>query len=233
MSENGSSFVQNLYDFLLRTYGPQGWWPVLRESPNGELESFYHVSDDSYPQTPAQRFEICVGSILTQNTAWKQANSALKALYKKNLLTPQALLAESPSRIAELIRPAGYFNVKSRKLAAFSEFYIQCNGKTPSRGELLRVWGVGPETADSMLLYAWGVPSFVIDAYTRRILAHAGVLPPEKSYNNAKEFFEANLPAHVTLFREYHALLVEHGKRHYSRKPYGVCDPFPKTLSIF
>jgi endonuclease-3 related protein len=220
-----SNFFERLFVDLMRAYGPQGWWPVLRKTEEGSFEAFYHCEDFSYPHGELERFQICVGAILTQNTSWKQANKALIALAERGLLGPEALISCDSIMLGDLLKPAGYFNTKSRKLREFSVFWLKLCGRTPTRDELLNVWGVGPETADSMLLYAWRIPSFVIDAYTRRILDHYGVLSVSKNYNEAKKLFEENLTLNVEMYQEYHALLVEHAKRFYSRKPWGVGDP--------
>lgn len=201
-----------IYDGLLAAYGPQGWWP-------GE--------------TP---FEVIVGAILTQNTAWTHVEKAIANLKAAQVLTPAGLLALPAAEIAPLIRPAGYFNSKARKLRAFVEFLDQQHhgcldslfaAETPAlRETLLGLHGIGPETADSILLYAAGRPVFVIDAYTRRMMARLGLASAAQSYPDLQALFAAHLPPSVSLFNEYHALIVRHGKD-CCRKRAPVCRACP------
>ncbi len=199
-----------LYHKLLKEYGPQGWWPLLR------LPARYHPSDYSLPRTSKERFEICAGAILTQNTAWKNAERALEGLSKKGLLSPERLLRAGREAVEEAIRPSGYYAQKARKLREFARFYKELRGRTPPREALLSLWGIGPETADSILLYAYKEPRFVIDAYTRRVLASEGLLPPAEakrlSYEELQLLFEEALPRSVPPYQEYHALLVRRAK---------------------
>ena len=216
--------IEEVYERLFAAYGPQGWWPLLdcrgtNPTSSGTFTG-YHPGDYSWPHTDAQRFEICIGAILTQNTAWPNVEKALYRLRERDLLSPDALLRVEQEELEECIRPSGYFRVKARKLREFAAFYRGLRGRTPSREELLAVWGVGPETADSMLLYAWARPEMVVDAYTRRILVHAGIVPAGASLAEIRRVCAAGLPESVPVFQEFHALMVEHGKRCYSRKPW-------------
>ena len=210
-----------LYRRLLAAYGPQGWWPLLElhgkgrglnPTKTGSIKG-YHPGDYSYPRTGRQRFEVCVGAILTQNTAWPNVERALLNLDREGLIDPHTIVKSKDSRIQELIRPAGYFNQKARKLKIFSEFYVKLNGRVPSREELLEIWGVGPETADSMLLYAYGVPEFVVDTYTKRVLSDMKLIRRGATYDEIKGFCVKSLPSNVEAYQEFHALLVEHAKR--------------------
>ncbi len=179
------------YKKLLAEFGPQGWWPVVS----------------------THKFEIAVGAVLTQNTAWKNVETAIANLYAAKLLTPDKILVVSEARLGELIRPAGYWQQKTKKLkilaAAWCAFTRR--GRTPTRTELLGLWGVGEETADSILLYAFDVPVFVIDAYTRRWCGARGVI--FKTYLEYQNYFQTNLPADYKIFQEFHALLVAWGKK--------------------
>jgi len=196
-----------VYNRLLKEFGPQGWWPA---------------------ETP---FEVIVGAILTQSTSWLNVEKAIRNLKKAGLLNPNGLRKVPLRRLAMLIKPALYYNVKARKLKRFMDFlYGNYDGNLDSllsrpagqlRDELLSVWGVGPETADSIVLYAAHKPSFVIDAYTKRIYGRLGMLSEDASYDEAKRFFEDCLPKDVLLYQEYHALIVELGKRYCRTKP--VC----------
>lgn len=196
-----------LYERMLAAYGPQHWWPA--ESP----------------------FEVMVGAVLTQNTAWGNVEKAIVNLKGAGLLDPVALASADPVQVAGAIRPAGYFNVKTRRLQAFCHFLIGRGGEaalaaldTPHlRHELLAVHGVGPETADDMLLYAFHRPVFVIDAYTRRLLSRNGLIGGEEGYETLRHGFEAALPPDVPLYNEYHALIVRHAKEACRKKPQCAC----------
>ncbi|MBI5396318.1 MAG: endonuclease III domain-containing protein [Verrucomicrobia bacterium] len=178
--------LNRAFTLLSRHFGPQRWWPG---------------------DTP---FEVCVGAILTQNTAWTNVEKAIASLRRARVLTPQRLRALRHRRLAALIRSAGYFNVKARRLRAFLDFLHSEFGdnlprmfRTPTavlRETLLAVNGIGPETADSILLYAGGHESFVVDAYTRRILARHGWAHGDTDYHEVKALFEQSLPAAASRF---------------------------------
>ena len=198
-----------VFEVLLTEYGPQHWWPA---------------------DTP---FEVMVGAILTQNTAWTNVERAIGRLREQAVLDPRALLAVDAGQLADWIRPAGYFNVKARRLRHFCHWYVDQGGyealaawaDAPLREALLGVHGVGPETADDILLYAFERPVFVVDAYTRRLFARLGHVPERIGYEALRAHIESapGLPgerqARVALFKEYHALIVAHAK--------GVCRPRP------
>jgi endonuclease-3 related protein len=213
-----------VYHKLYLLYGPQGWWPLMDwegENPtkSGSLKG-YHPLNYSLPETFQQRFEIVLGSILTQNTAWNSAEKALMNLKKLDAMHPQSLLELDTEILKEAVRPAGFFNQKTVYLQMISRFFLKLGGEVPTRKELLGVKGVGNETADSILLYAYHKPQFVVDAYTRRIFSHLGVIKENTNYMEVKKLFEASLPRDVPLYQEYHALIVEHAKRYYQKKPY-------------
>lgn len=191
--------LQKLYEQLYTQYGPQGWWPGRT------------------------RAEMIIGAILTQNTAWTNVEKAISNLRKNRALNCQALDKTSQAQLAEWIRPAGYFNQKAGYLKAFAQMlHDDFDGyldrlfrlKTPElRKTLLAVKGIGPETADCILLYAAKRPVFVVDAYTRRFMAaHGYRKESEAAYGEIAGFFAAQLPADVQLFNEYHALIVRWGK---------------------
>ena len=203
--------LPDIYNELYETYGPQGWWPLLRKEGN-RLKMWYHRGEYDFPRNENEVFEICVGAILTQNTNWNNVEKALTALYRENLLNATAILRAEAQRIKTLIRPAGYFNQKTRYLKNFSEFFLSLHGCIPTRKELLEVKGIGNETADSMLLYAWHQPEFVVDAYTKRIFSAMGFFDVKAGYMQVKELFENSLPRDVVVYQEYHALIVEHAK---------------------
>ena len=188
-----------LYRDLLRRHGPQHWWPGR------------------------SAFEVAVGAILTQHTAWTSAARAVAALRRRGLLTPARLAAVPESELADIIRAAGTYRLKARRLHAFTEWLLARFGgrfdglrRAPLgalRRELLTVAGLGPETADAILLYAAHRPVFVADAYTRRLLAAERLLSPAAGYEEARGFLEAHLPSDPALFNEFHALIVAAGKQ--------------------
>jgi endonuclease-3 related protein len=189
-----------LYRALWRRFGPQGWWPG---------------------RTP---YEVAAGAILTQHTAWTGAARALAVLRARRALTAPAIAAMPEAELAGTIRPAGTHRLKARRLKAFTRWLVERFGGRfegmrsapldPLRRELLAVPGLGPETADAILLYAAGRPVFVADAYTRRALARHGFVGPGAGYEEVRAFIEAHLPSDPALFNEFHALLVEVGKRY-------------------
>jgi len=206
-----------VFEPLLAAYGPQGWWPLLghpgkNPTSTGRLTG-YHPGDFSYPRSDGQRFEICVGAVLTQNTAWGNVERALALLERAGLLSPTGILAASAQALEVAIRPSGYFRVKSRKLRELARFYLELGGRTPSRTQLLAVWGIGPETADSIRLYAYGQREMVVDAYTIRVLGHHGLCRGPMDYDRAKRFCVDGWRGSVAEYQELHALMVEHAKR--------------------
>jgi endonuclease-3 related protein len=195
-----------VYGRLRDRYGPAGWWP-------GESS-----------------FEICVGAILVQNTAWVNVERTLASLRRRGLLSFEALHRRPPSRLAPLLRSSGTFRVKARRLRAFldflgAEYGGQVEGMRAERPEALRrkllaVPGIGPETADSIALYAAGKPLFVVDAYTRRVFSRLGLLRGDLSYAEVQQFFEERLPRDADLYNDYHAQLVRLGQE--------ACRPRPR-----
>lgn len=201
----------HIFRLLLERYGPLHWWPA---------------------ETP---FEVCVGAILTQNTNWLNVEKALANLKGEGVLTVAGLWELPVERLAELIRPAGFFRVKSQRLKDFLGYLVDryqgsldlmfAGDWRALRDELLAVRGIGRETCDSILLYAGGKPSFVVDAYTRRLFSRLGLLSEKDDYETVRSFFMDVLPHDSELFNEYHALIVEHCKRYCRKKP--VCEGCP------
>ncbi len=197
--------LKEIYRALLRRFGPQGWWPGRT------------------------RFEVAVGAILAQNTAWSNVERAVRNLRNAGALSFRGMRARSDKRLAQLIRPSGYFNQKAKKLRAFLA-WLESRDKGGSvkralsgeldevRASLLSVKGIGPETADSMLLYAGDRPVFVIDAYTRRALERHGLAAPRAGYEELRALFERNLPRRASLYNEYHALFVRLAKEHCAKR---------------
>ncbi|MFC1746171.1 endonuclease III domain-containing protein [Candidatus Riflebacteria bacterium] len=220
-----------IYSLLLSLYGPQGWWPVFKVIGKQGNKNEYHPLDYEIPKSRKQRFEICLGAILTQNTSWVQVVKALENLHELNLLSPERILQLEPERLQKIIQPTGYFRQKEKKIRIFSSFFQKLGKKIPRRNELLLIWGIGPETADSMLLYAFKKPYFVIDSYTRRFFSSLGLIKGKESYELVQAFFEANLPEDVIVFQEYHALIVQHAKRYYSKNLPANGDPIVKIIA--
>lgn len=195
-----------IYSLLYKSYGPRHWWPA----------------DGA--------FEVMVGAILTQNTNWANVERAIQNLKKERALNPAAIYSLKLNKLARLIRPCGYYNIKANRLKNFIAYlFSKYSGKLTNmhqrptgtlRREMLGVKGIGPETVDSIILYALKRPIFVIDAYTRRIMDCQGIINSNSGYDEIQSVFMKNLPANVKLFNEYHALLVEHAKR--------VCKTIPK-----
>lgn len=224
-----------LFDLLFKTYGYQGWWPLnMTTCYKKSLSQFvegYHPGDYSFPKTEEQQLEVCLGAILTQNTNWNNAVQALSELNHHGLFSLRELLCCDTNQIALAIKSAGYYNQKAKTIKHLVGFlhrhpFIQLESKSTAevRKHLLEIKGIGPETADCILLYALHKPSFVIDAYTRRILFKLGLAALNARYELLQSLFESTLDQRLDLYQEYHALLVCHGKLHYSRKPYGISD---------
>lgn len=217
--------IQRIYGSLLDSYGPQGWWPLTDLHDNGGVNptktgsvNGYHPGDYTYPHNKAQQFEIVCGALLTQNTSWPQVEKALINLRQLKSLSPEGILDLDMDALKDAIRPAGYYNQKAERLKILAEWFLSLKNRIPSREEVLSLKGVGSETADSILLYAFKQPSFVVDAYTKRIMANLGLIDENAKYADIKALFEENLPKDVIVYQEYHALLVEHAKRYYQKK---------------
>jgi endonuclease-3 related protein len=206
------SNLLEVYERLLTRFGPQHWWPG--DSP----------------------FEIMVGAVLVQNTAWHNVERAIDNLRDAGVMEPHALYALPATELAELIRPAGYFQVKAKRLRNLLKFVIDeydgeldamfRTGLATLREQLLGIHGIGPQTADAILLYAGGLSTFVVDTYTHRVLARHGWIGYDADYHEIKDYFESALPADARLYNEYHALAVRVGKE-YCRKTAPKCDDCP------
>ncbi len=213
--------IYKIYTLLLEKYGAQGWWPFL--------DVGYHPNDYSYPKNSDQIFEVALGSILTQNTTFVSVTKAMNNLKENNCITSESIKAMDVEKLKELIKPAGYFNQKANYILEFIQFFDALNGAVPSREELLKVKGIGEETADSILLYGYNQAQFKVDAYTKRLLLELGLVNEKVKYKDMKKIFEDALEKEIEdtderrkIYQEYHALIVEHGKHYYSKKPYGV-----------
>src|SRR6266853_3121130 len=209
---NTGPLLKRYFTAMSQNLGPMSWWPA---------------------RTP---FEVIVGAILTQNTSWGNVERAIANLRSAQMLTPSAISEARMSRLAVLVRPSGYFRQKAKKLKAFVRFLQREYGgslkrmfDTPTeilRGKLLSVHGIGPETADSILLYAGNHPVFVVDAYTHRIFGRHGITDSKPQYETVRALFESGLPRHPQLWNEFHALIVNTGKT-WCRKSAPRCEECP------
>jgi len=201
--------LMEVYDALYGHYGPQHWWPG---------------------DTP---FEVMVGAVLTQNTNWQNVEKAIGNLKAAGALSARAIHSMGVPELSELIRPSGYYNIKAARLKAFVSYFVDSYGGSIKRmksagcgrlrEELLSINGIGPETADSILLYALGCPVFVVDAYTKRIFSRHGCFPEDADYHEVQEYFVKRLPEDVRLYNEYHALIVRLAKDRCMKKE-GMCE---------
>lgn len=188
--------LEIVYARLLKAYGPQHWWPA----------------DDP--------FEVMVGAVLTQNTAWLNVEKAINSLKQSIDISAEAILNLADDELAALIRPSGYFNIKARRLKNLCQWFLDAGGfeellsqdTGDLREALLSIKGIGPETADDILLYAFERPVFVIDLYTRRLFSRLGLVSGDEGYETLRHLFETAMPASVPIYNEYHALIVRHAK---------------------
>lgn len=201
-----------VYRALYKAFGPQHWWPA---------------------KTP---FEVMVGAVLTQNTAWSNVEKAVASLKRERLMTPAGLDRIPGRRLAALIRPSGYYNIKTKRLKNLAGFIrdhysgslrrMFSSDPGELRNDLLQVNGIGPETADSILLYAANAPSFVVDAYTKRVFSRHRLIAPDADYDTVRKMFMESLPADARLYNEFHALIVRVSKE-YCRKKNPLCPLCP------
>lgn len=190
--------LTKVYEKLLKQFGPQGWWPVERNFNPRE-------------------WEICVGAILTQNTNWNNVEKALENLSNSGILTPEDVSKINTRKLETLIKSSGFYKQKAERLKEFAKFVLSFGDfekfrKNVKRSELLEVKGIGFETCDSILLYACDRPYFVIDSYTKRFIRNLGINTKE-DYESLRVYFEKNLPRKIEIYKEFHALIVEWGKR--------------------
>lgn len=207
-----------MYEAMRARFGPQNWWPASAQLPADQ-----------------RKLEICVGAILTQNTNWLNVEKALANLMAAGCMSVQALHELALAELAGLIRPAGYYNIKARRLKnLIAHVREQFGGDMEAfldrsaaalREDLLGISGIGRETADSIILYAAGRPTFVVDAYTARILRRHGLIGEDDDYESIKDLFESHVPERLELYNDYHAQLVAVGKAYC--RPQARCGGCP------
>lgn len=200
---DSTTTINRVYREMFRRYGPRNWWPA------------------------DTGFEVMVGAVLTQNTNWRNVERALDNLKRAGAMDPETILATHHKRLASWLKPSGYYNVKSKRLRNLCRWLIENGGmrelermRTPAlRRALLSVYGIGNETADDILLYAFDRLVFVVDAYTRRIFSRVGLIHGLEDYDDVRSMFETEIDGHQSDYKEFHALIVLHGKT--------VCRPVP------
>ncbi len=211
MKKGKEEKIISIYKGMLHHFGPPGWWPAETS------------------------FEVIIGAILTQNTNWSNVEKAIKNLKENNCLNPHTLLMMDERLLSQIIKPSGFYKIKASRIKEFINYLFKRHDGDISgmftmdpyslRKELLSIRGIGPETADSILLYAGGMPFFVVDSYTKRILSRHGAVEMNASYDRIQSFFHENLPRDSKLFNEFHALFVATGKYYCRKNP--NCDPCP------
>jgi endonuclease-3 related protein len=217
------SRLRRIHAQLFEAYGPQGWWPLLgRAGERGFDERGYHPGRRPHLR-PVDRFEIAVGAVLTQNTAWTNVEKALDRLLEAGVRLPADVLRLRVDRLSSLVRSSGAHTQKARKLLGLAGFFGRPGAldsrRAPSRDALLSLWGIGPETADSILLYAFDVPLFVADACARRLLGRTGLARGGESYGEVQGMVHDALPGDAAVLAEAHALIVAHAKASCRARP--------------
>lgn len=210
-----------IYNVLLKNFGKQNWWPVKSKNPE---------------------FEIVIGAILTQQSTWKNVEDAIKKLKQKNLLTPRRLANADLQEIEKIIRSTGFYKQKAKRIIDFSRYLEEkysgnirlmfAKKVDDLRKELLSLNGIGKETADSIILYAVHKPIFVVDAYTYRFFSRLGMITGKESYDELREKIEKEIKPNEKIYNEFHALIVQHGKKLCKKKPLCSYCPFVKDCDF-
>lgn len=224
--------IMTIYEKLYDVYGPQGWWPFINYEGTNDIKEGnnegYHILKYDFPRDKNEIFEVCLGSILTQNTTFTSVIKSLNNLNNINCLNYERIKKMPIDELKSLIKPSGYHNQKSTYILEFIDFFEKLNDRIPKREELLKIKGIGPETADSILLFAYNQPQFKVDAYTKRLLVYNRLIPENSKYHDIKYFMENEIKKEINnneeliiIYQEYHALIVNHSKLNYSKKPYG------------
>ena len=214
--------INRVFEKLENYYGWRGWWPSTLD---GKLSPEYHKSK-KYKYSNAEKFEIAVGAILTQNAAWINVVKALENLKKLRIDSPEKILKTDKEKIITAIRPSGYYNQKYKKIIFLSEFFalnsfekLDKLDTLEIRNKFLEIWGVGKETADSIVLYVFNKPVFVVDAYTRRVFKRNGIISGKEDYDEIRLLIENRIPLNILKYKNYHAVIVELCKQFCRTKP--------------
>lgn len=233
-----------IYGRLRSHFGNQGWWPLASKAGKTGYDWLgYRKIGSVIPKADSEMLEVCIGAILTQNTSWKNVQKALAALKGWGLIDAKKIAAVKTDKLASIIKSSGYYNQKARKLKVFAQHVLGNYGGSLKRmfaknapelrNELLTLHGIGPETADSISLYAAGKPSFVIDAYTKRVFSRLGISSESSGYDELQQLFAKNLPKDVELYRQYHALIVELGKNVCKKEPLCASCPLKRHCNYY
>ncbi len=231
---DSKNIVAVVFQKLLKNYGLQGWWPTCSNYGSPQ----YRPDNALRPLDSQEKFEICIGAILTQNTSWTNVARVMPLLKQQHLFNEKKLNQIDLDTLSQMIKPTGYYNQKAQKIKNFAHYIVQnpleklFQLSTPDlRKTLLELSGIGPETADDIILYAAQKPIFVIDTYTKRIFSRLGFCQTNISYSDLQTIIMKNLPSNAPLFNEYHALLVKLAKEHCQTKPkcalcplFSLCD---------
>lgn len=225
------NILNKIYHELFSLYWPQWWWPIIFHSWKNNYKQWnndwYHILDYSFPRNQSEIFEICLWAILTQNTSFNQVVLSLNNLKLKNTLDYKSIEKLNIDEFKNLIKPSWFFNQKSVYILNFINYFKELDWKIPSREEILKVKWIWQETADSILLYAYKQPEFVVDSYTKRFFIHLWLIDENYKYTDIKNYVEKEFQSLgktkeqlVVIYQEFHALIVNHAKLHYSKKPY-------------
>lgn len=212
-----------LYEELFNYYGHQYWWPLASETSDNSFEILYNKDNFYRIKTDDERFEIAVGAILTQNSSWTNALKALINLKTQKLLNPVAIMETDDESLGKIIKSSGYYRQKAKKLKHFSQFLM--NNPVITRENVLSVWGIGNETADDIMLYAYEKMHFVIDKYTERIAIRLGLFEKKEkknektTYIELQSLFENGIDKDIIIYKEFHALLDHHAGQYCLKKP--------------
>ncbi|HPG30009.1 MAG TPA: endonuclease [bacterium] len=214
--------INRIFEKIENYYGWLGWWP---STPLGKSSPEYHKSK-KYKYSKSEKFEIAVGAVLTQNAAWINVVKALENLKKLRIDSPEKILKTDKEKIIAAIRPSGYYNQKYKKIIFLSEFFIANSIEKLEkleplflRNKFLEIWGVGKETADSIISYVFNKPVFVVDAYTRRVFKRNGIISGKEDYDEIRVLIENIIPLNILKYKNYHAVIVELCKQFCKTKP--------------
>ena len=220
-----------LYKILYGRYGYAGWWPVFsKRGTAGFSAEGYRESPASFPLADDEVDQIIIGAVLTQNTSWSNVEKAFSILEENDCLSRKHIISTEEKTLREWIRSSGCYNQKAKKLKNIFEYIGSVN--EPTRSGLLSVWGIGPETADSILLYGYAQPLFIADAYAKRVFSRIGLINADAAYESLSLHLNENIPKDAALYRNYHALIIAFGKEFCRKKPVCIHCPLGQYCSF-